>query len=322
MIDVHDLKKHFGENRAVKGVSFQVKDGEIFGLLGPNGAGKSTTIKMLVTILQPTDGNVSIHGWDVEKEPYRVRSSVGIIFQDPSLDERLTAWENLYFHSKLYHVPKSEIEPRINNALKLVGLTDRKKDLVFTFSGGMKRRLEIARGILHTPKVLFLDEPTVGLDPQTRKHIWEYLLNLRNEERLTMFLTTHYMEEAEICDRIAIMDHGEIIALDTPENLKRQIGSDVVTLTSDAPEETAGLIRMAFGIEPVMDGPSIRLTVENGKTFLPRLFEAASGGITGVEVKTPSLEDVFIKLTGRTIRDEEASAQDKMRSSAKRRKRR
>jgi len=318
IIHVEKLKKSFGEIKAVKEVSFDVGEGEIFGLLGPNGAGKSTTINILVTILKRDGGTASINGFDVEKEQNKVRKSLGIIFQDPSLDERLTAWENLYFHSKFYHVPSREIAGRINNSLDLVNLSERKKELVINFSGGMKRRLEIARGIVHTPKVLFLDEPTIGLDPQTRKYIWQYLVDLKDKQKLTMFLTTHYMEEAEICDRIAIMDHGNIIALDTPENLKSSVQNDTIILTTDNNLEFSMLIKEKFNIEPISDNGVLKILVSNGKTFLPRLFEMAGSRILSVDVKKPTLEDVFIQLTGKKIREEEASSKDRLRNAVKR----
>ena len=321
IIHVEKLKKSFGEIKAVKEVSFDVEEGEIFGLLGPNGAGKSTIIKILVTILKKDGGTATINNFDVEKEQNKVRKSVGIIFQDPSLDERLTAWENLYFHSKFYHVPSREIKNRINNSLDLVDLSERKKEIVINFSGGMKRRLEIARGIIHTPKVLFLDEPTIGLDPQTRKYIWQYLVDLRDKQKLTMFLTTHYMEEAEICDRIAIMDHGNIIALDTPENLKRSIQNDIITLVTDDNIGFSILVKEKFNIETTFNNGTLEVPVSNGKTFLPKLFEIAGARILSADIKKPSLEDVFIKLTGRKIREEEASKRDKLRDSVKRRRR-
>jgi ABC-2 type transport system ATP-binding protein len=321
IIHVENLKKSFGEIKAVKEVSFDVEEGEIFGLLGPNGAGKSTIIKILVTILKKDGGTATINSYDVEKEQNKVRKSVGIIFQDPSLDERLTAWENLYFHSKFYHVPAREINNRINHSLDLVDLTERKKDLVINFSGGMKRRLEIARGIIHTPKVLFLDEPTIGLDPQTRKYIWQYLVDLRDKQKLTVFLTTHYMEEAEICDRIAIMDHGNIIALDTPENLKRSIKNDIITLVTDDNIGFSILVKEKFNIETTFNNGTLEVPVCNGRTFLPKLFEIAGGRILSADIKKPTLEDVFINLTGRKIREEEASKRDKLRDSVKRRRR-
>jgi ABC-2 type transport system ATP-binding protein len=321
IIEVEQLRKNYKEIKAVKGISFFIKQGEIFGLLGPNGAGKSTTIKILVTLLKASGGRAWINGFDINKESQKVRSSVGIIFQDPSLDERLTAWENLYFHSRLYHVPQSQIAERINRSLELVELSERKKHLVRNFSGGMKRRLEIARGIIHTPKVLFLDEPTLGLDPQTRVNIWQYLSNLRKSTGITMLLTTHYMEEAEICDRIAIMDHGEIIALDTPDNLKKGLKKDIVILTVDNNEAVAPLIRQEFGVETISADGEIRISVENARTFIPLLFKKFSEQINSVDIKKPSLEDVFIKLTGKKIREEEASGTDKLREMVKRRRR-
>jgi ABC-2 type transport system ATP-binding protein len=322
IVEVEHLKKNFGAIHAVKDISFIIREGEIFGLLGPNGAGKSTTIKILATLLKATSGTVRINGFDVNRESRKVRNSIGIIFQDPSLDERLTAWENLYFHSKLYHVPGPQIEERIRRALDLVELTDRKDHLVVNYSGGMKRRLEIARGIIHIPNVLFLDEPTIGLDPQTRTYIWQYLLDLRNTRKLTMLLTTHYMEEAEICDRIAIIDHGEIIALDTPANLKKSLKKDIVTIAAKNNPELASFLKRDYDLDPVVEENALTFPVENGETFVPLLFNKYAGQITSVLIKKPSLEDVFIKLTGRRIREEEASSREKLRGTVKRRGRR
>jgi ABC-2 type transport system ATP-binding protein len=318
IIEVRSLTKKFKEIIAVNDISFSIKEGEIFGLLGPNGAGKSTTIKILVTLLKSTSGSAKVNGFDVDSESRKVRNSVGIIFQDPSLDERLTAWENLYFHSRLYHVPKKEIKERITKVLDLVDLSERKKDLVMNYSGGMKRRLEIARGIIHTPNVLFLDEPTIGLDPQTRAHMWQYLLDLRKKRKLSMLLTTHYMDEAEICDRIAIIDHGRIIALDTPENLKKNLKKDVITIVSVNNEKMLVSIKEKFNIDASLDNGKVKFSVENGKTFIPLLLRKFPDEITSVDIKSPSLEDVFINLTGRNIRDEEASSKDKLRSMVKR----
>jgi ABC-2 type transport system ATP-binding protein len=322
IINVENLSKSFGDNKAVKEVSFNVKEGEIFGLLGPNGAGKTTTIQILVTILKADSGRASINGFDVEAQQNDVRKSVGIIFQDSSLDERLTAWENLFFHSKLYHVSSVQIGKRIEESLELVGLQDKKKDLISTFSGGMKRRLEIARGIIHTPKVFFLDEPTIGLDPQTRNHIWEYLTNLRKSHKLTMLLTTHYMEEAEICDRIAIIDNGEIIALDTPQNLKNMVENDIISCSVDNLEELLRKINESYPNKTWIDGNTLKIEASNGPMFVPKLFEMALGKITGIDIKKPSLEDVFIKLTGKQIRDAQGSGLDRMRASIKRRQKR
>ena len=237
IIEVVNLSKNFKTKKgfitAVKDVSFNVKRGELFGFLGPNGAGKTTTINILCTLLAPTSGRAALNSYDIVSNPNEVRQSIGLVFQDPSLDERLTARENLEFHAMLYNVSKSLRNDRIKYVLKMVELYERKDDMVNTFSGGMKRRLEIARGLLHYPKVLFLDEPTLGLDPQTRSHIWEYIHQLRKKEDITIFLTTHYMAEAENCDRVAIIDYGEIIAIDSPDNLKKQIGGDVVSLVAE-----------------------------------------------------------------------------------------
>ena len=228
MIQVENLVKCFGALKAVRDISFQVREGELFGFLGPNGAGKTTTINILCTLLTPTSGKALVAGHDVVQYPTEVRRSIGIIFQDPSLDERLTALENLKFHAMLYHLPRKKTAERMEMLLEMVGLSERRDDLVKTFSGGMKRRLEIVRGLLHYPKVLFLDEPTLGLDPQTRNHIWNYVRELRQKEGLTLFLTTHYMEEADQCDRIAIMDEGKIIALDTPAAFKQRLESNTL----------------------------------------------------------------------------------------------
>lgn len=219
-IKVKDLSKHFGHVVAVENISFEVGKAEIFGFLGPNGAGKTTTINILCTLLTPTSGEATVNGFNVVNFPNEVRSSVGIIFQDPSLDERLTAYENLNFHGMIYHLSSKLRKTRIDEVLHMVGLYSKKNTIVRTFSGGMKRRLEIARGLMHSPKVLFLDEPTTGLDPQTRKYIWDYIIGLSDKEKITVFLTTHYMDEAEICQRVAIIDHGKIIDLGTPGVLK------------------------------------------------------------------------------------------------------
>ncbi|KAF0135344.1 MAG: hypothetical protein FD145_170 [Candidatus Saganbacteria bacterium] len=220
IIKVENLSRRFNKFLAVDSISFSVQEGEIFGFLGPNGAGKTTTINILCTLLKPTSGNAYVSCCDTTKEPNKVRSQIGIVFQDPSLDDRLTAEDNLRFHGRLYHLGSEEINKRIPEVLNLVELYDRKNDFVRKFSGGMKRRLEIARGLMHRPKILFLDEPTLGLDPQTRAHIWDYILKMRKETNLTIFMTTHYMQEADVCDKAAIIDHGKIADLDTPLNLK------------------------------------------------------------------------------------------------------
>jgi ABC-2 type transport system ATP-binding protein len=305
-IEVVDLTKSFGPLTAVDNISFQVEDGEVFGFLGPNGAGKTTTINVLCTLMRPTTGRAKVAGYDVASERNAVRQSIGLVFQDPSLDDELTAHENLRFHSHAYHVPGRERAQRIEEVLRVVELWDRRDAVVRTFSGGMKRRLELARGILHHPRVLFLDEPTLGLDPQTRGYVWEYILGLQRAHRITVFMTTHYMDEAEHCDRIAIIDQGKIVALDTPDALKRMVGVDIVTVQAENSERAAREIRDRYGLEPQRDDTRIRLEVEAGAEFIPRLVRDLGVAIKSVDLHRPTLDDVFLKLTGRAIREEEA----------------
>ncbi|MCG0239147.1 MAG: ATP-binding cassette domain-containing protein [Firmicutes bacterium] len=316
VIRVEGLVKRFGDFTAVDGVSFTVQQGEIFGFLGPNGAGKSTTIKILSTLLKPTSGTAILAGYDVVRQPNEVRQSIGMVFQDPALDNRLTAEEHLILHAMLYNVPRSVLAERIDQVLKMVGLADRRKSLVRTFSGGMRRRLEIARGLLHHPKVLFLDEPTVGLDPQTRAAIWEHVRRLRDEIGVTVFMTTHYMDEAENCDRIAIIDHGKIQAIDTPAALKRRIGGDLIIVTGDPGLQEDLAAR--YGVEVRRVGNELHFQVAAGAEFVPRVVADFPGRIRSIQVKQPSLDDVFLQLTGRAIRDEEASELDLMRQHARR----
>ena len=314
-ITVEKLSRSFGEIEAVKGIDLRVERGETFGFLGPNGAGKSTTIKMLCTLLHPTSGRALINGYDVERESMRVRQSIGIVFQDPTLDEYLTAEQNLYYHCMVYHTPVKTRDTRIHEVLELVGLEERRKDVVKTFSGGMKRRLEVARGLLHEPQTLFLDEPTVGLDPQTRRSVWEHILQLRERTGLTIFMTTHYMEEAEYCDRIAIIDHGQIVALDTPAALKRMVGQDVVKLTTSMPERAVGVLKHHPDYSVRGDEQAIYVEGENGQALAAdviRELTLAGIDVLGVSITAPTLEDVFVHLTGRVIRDETASAKDRM----------
>ena len=314
-ITVEKLSRSFGEIQAVKGIDLDVDRGETFGFLGPNGAGKSTTIKMLCTLLHPTSGRAWINGYDIEREASQVRQSIGIVFQDPTLDEYLTAEQNLYYHCMIYHTPSKTRDTRIRDVLQLVGLDERRKDIVKTFSGGMKRRLEVARGLLHEPQTLFLDEPTVGLDPQTRRSVWEHVLRLRERTGLTIFMTTHYMEEAEYCDRIAIIDHGQIVALDTPPALKRMVGQDLVRLTTSEPERAAAMLEQHTGHAVRREGDAIYVEGENGQALaanLIRQLTLADIDVLGVNVTAPTLEDVFVHLTGRVIRDESASAKDRM----------
>jgi ABC-2 type transport system ATP-binding protein len=313
VIRVEGLVKRFGDFTAVAGIDFDVRPGEIFGFLGPNGAGKSTTIKMLATLLPPTAGRAELAGYDVLRQRSQVRQSIGLVFQDQSLDDRLTAEENLQFHALLYGVPKQVFAERMQQVLGMVQLEDRRKSLVKTFSGGMKRRLEIARGLLHYPKVLFLDEPTVGLDPQTRNAIWQHVRHLRNEVGITVFMTTHYMDEAENCDRIAIIDHGKIQAIDTPANLKRSLGGDAVIVGGD-PALKADLASQ-YGLEVQEVAGQFHMQVVSGAEFVPRVVNDFGGRVKSIQVKEPSLDDVFLHLTGRVIREEEGSTLDQMRQA-------
>ncbi len=300
MIRVEHLSKKFDDVVAVNDISFSVKEGESFGFLGPNGAGKTTTIKILTTLIPPTSGHALLAGFDVMKEPDRIRKRIGIIFQDPSLDERLTAYENLYFHAALYRIPRREIVPRIDKALSMVELTKSKDKVVKTLSGGMKRRLEIARGFLHMPRVLFLDEPTIGLDPQTRKVIWEYIWELKNTFGVTLFLTTHYMEEADGSDRVGIINEGKIVSLDSPENLKKRLGKDsIVLLSKDGNEEKVKKLGLPF--KKVNERMFIS---NNGTQDTLRLLMRRHINLDGMTITQPSLEDVFIELTGRGIKEE------------------
>ena len=301
-VEVRGLKKSYGEVEAVRGVDFDVQPGETFGFLGPNGAGKSTTIKILCTLAKATGGTAKVAGYDVTTQRDDVRRQIGLVFQDTTLDSYLTAELNLRFHAELYGMPRETVAPRLEQVLKMVGLWDRKDSKVITFSGGMKRRLEIARGLMHSPRVLFLDEPTVGLDPQTRASIWEYIHELRQQEEITIFLTTHYMDEAEQCDRIAIMDNGQLVALDTPAALKASVGTDRVTIRTADDEEA--LRRLP---DAVQTGEGIVINVDDGEGYVPRLFAELGVPITSVSISKPSLDDVFLSYTGRTIRDSEVN---------------
>jgi ABC-2 type transport system ATP-binding protein len=314
-IEVHELTRRYGAIEAVRGVSFDVEAGETFGFLGPNGAGKSTTISMLCTLLNPTSGRALVAGFDVVRERAEVRKRIGLVFQDTTLDDYLTGAENLRFHAELYGVPHVQAAERLHEVLEMVGLWERRDSLVRTYSGGMKRRLEIARGLLHSPRVLFLDEPTVGLDPQTRAHIWGYINELRRTEDITMFLTTHYMDEAEHCDRIAIIDEGRIVVIDTPEALKASVGSDRVQLqTPDVPAAIDD-IRRHFDLEPTMSEGAVTIYVPSGEQFVPRLFAELEVPVSAVSIARPTLDDVFMNYTGRTIRDAESSASERMAGS-------
>jgi ABC-2 type transport system ATP-binding protein len=318
VIQAQGLVKRYGELEAVRGIDLEVQHGEIFGFLGPNGAGKSTTISILCTLLTPSAGTARVAGVDVVQDPARVRQRIGLVFQDPSLDDQLTGRENLEFHAWIYSVPAAERGPRIDEMLALLQLTERAGSPVKTYSGGMKRRLEIARGMLHQPQVLFLDEPTLGLDPQTRQSIWKHLNELRDNKGITIFMTTHYMDEAEYCDRIAIIDRGKIVAQGTPDELKAMVGGDVVTITSSRPDAAAAEIEKVLGVTPIRENGSLRMEVPDAKVFVPRLVRELKAPVDTVTLRRPSLDDVFLKLTGHAIRDEEAGTKDQMRAMASR----
>jgi ABC-2 type transport system ATP-binding protein len=304
-ITVRGLTKTFDEVEAVKGVDFEVAPGEVFGFLGPNGAGKTTTINMLCTLATPTSGSATVAGHDVVSERDSVRRNIGLVFQDPTLDNYLTAAQNLKLHAELYGVRSDLVKPRMDQVLHMVGLWDRRDTRTMTFSGGMRRRLEIARGLMHSPRVLFLDEPTIGLDPQTRRSIWSYIRELKNQEEITIFMTTHYMDEAEWCDRIAIMDHGQIVALDRPETLKAEVGTDRVTIHTDDDDAAIAAIGERFGIEARRAEGAVAFGVPGGEEFVPRLFAELGMPIRSVSVSRPTLDDVFMSYTGTTIRDAE-----------------
>jgi ABC-2 type transport system ATP-binding protein len=305
-ITVKDLVKRYGEVEAVSGVSLEVGTGEVFGFLGPNGAGKSTTINMLCTLVNPTSGTARVAGHDIVRARDDVRRHIGLVFQDQTLDTYLTAEENLRLHAELYGIQSSLVDARMEQVMTMVGLWERRGGVVSTFSGGMRRRLEIARGLMHSPRVLFLDEPTIGLDPQTRRSIWSYIRQLQLREQITIFMTTHYMDEAEWCDRIAIMDHGKIVALDTPVRLKQAVSSDRVTLHTDSNIATIARLKARFDIDAKISQDAVIFGVPDGERFLPRLFAQFGLPIRSVSVSRPTLDDVFLAYTGSSIRDAEA----------------
>ena len=301
MIKIRGLVKRYGSHIAVDDLTLDINENEVFGLLGSNGAGKTTTIHMLATLLKPSSGSATVNGYDVVKEPTKVRSSIGIVFQAPSSDDILTGYENLRLHSMLYNVPRHIRNQRIDEVLKLVGLTERKNDQVKTYSGGMRRRLEIARGLLHKPKVMFLDEPTLGLDPASRETMWEYIQRLVSEEKMTVILTTHYMEEADmLCDRIAIIDKGKIVALDTPMGLKAALGGDIIRIkTRHDIDKIRGL---DFVRKVEQNDGFLILSVNDAKRDLPLLLRHVDAET--VDFAVPTLNDVFIHLTGRKMKEE------------------
>jgi len=302
-VEADGLTKRYGELLAVDRLDLKIEGGEIFGLLGPNGAGKTTTLSMLATLLKPTSGTARVNGHDIIEQPHEVRRSIGIVFQDPSSDDVLTGRENLYLHALMFGVPKHERKQKIDYVLSLVDLQDRANDIVKKYSGGMRRRLELARGLLHNPRILFLDEPTLGLDPQTREHIWQYIENLVKAEKVTVIITTHYMDEADrLCDRVAIIDHGKIVALDKPSALKAKVGGEIIKLRVRSPR-----------LEPIKDldyvlsvdqsGSTLLLTVKDASAHLQEIL-GTIGQVESVEMRSPTLNDVFLNYTGREIREE------------------
>ena len=324
-ISARGLTKRYGNFAAVGGIDLDVYAGETFGFLGPNGAGKSTTIKMLCTLTPPSDGAADVAGHSITTERTAVRRNIGLVFQDTTVDGYLSAEQNLRFHGTLYGIPRDQLGGRMEEVLRMVGLWERRADLVQTFSGGMKRRLEIARGLMHSPRVLFLDEPTVGLDPQTRASIWAYIHDLRRREQITIFLTTHYMDEAEHCDRIAIMDQGQIVVLDTPTELKRAVGVDRVRIDTSDNDAAAAALKSDFQLLTTPIGPTgdetgwnagLSFGIADGERFVPALLSRLAAldiGVRAVSVTHPSLDDVFMSYTGHTIRDAEASTVDRNR---------
>lgn len=310
IIQVEQLTRRFGNLHAVKGVSFEISEGEVFGFLGPNGAGKTTTIDMLCTLLKPTSGRATVNGFDVVGERNDVRRSIGLVFQQTTLDASLSAEQNLRFHARAYGVPADLREERVRELLTLVELWHRRKESIRTFSGGMKRRLEIVRGLMHRPRVLFLDEPTLGLDPQTRRRVWEHLAELRARENLTIFLTTHYMDEADNCDRIAIIDHGQIVALDTPNALKSSLGGDLVTLSTPDGRAAADELRSLFGISAEVSEGRVSFQVEAGEAFLPDFVRTFGHPLDTIGLRRPTLDDVFLHMTGHEIRGHESGEGD------------
>jgi len=303
LIKIRNLVKKYGNLTAVDNLTLDINENEVFGLLGSNGAGKTTTIHMLATLLRPTSGSATVNGYDIVSQSAKVRASIGIVFQAPSSDDMLTGYENLQLHSMLYSVPRHARRQRIDEVLELVGLTDRKHDQVNTYSGGMRRRLEIARGLLHKPKVMFLDEPTLGLDPASRETMWKYVKRLVEEEKVTIILTTHYMEEADmLCDRVGIIDKGRIVALDTPAGLKAGLGGDIIRIKTKTPNAGKMVAQLDFVRKVEQSDGFLVLSVKDAKKALPMLLQHVEA--ESAEFASPTLNDVFIQITGRNIKEQ------------------
>ncbi len=308
IISVRDLVHRYQDRAALNGVSFDVRPAELFGLLGPNGSGKTTLFRILSTLMVPTSGSATIAGFDAVLQPGALRRHIGVVFQAQSVDLKLTAHENLWHQGHLYGLRGSELKKRITEILTRVGLLDRRADRVETFSGGMQRRIELAKGLLHHPEVLLLDEPTTGLDPGARRDLWQYLQILRDQERVSVIVTTHLMEEAERCDRLAILNEGNLVALGTPEALTREIGGDVILLEARDSQSLADRIRAKFQVEATVMDNQVRIEIENGHRFVPDVVEAFPGEIQSLSVSKPTLEDVFIHRTGYRFWSEDAEA--------------
>ncbi len=311
VIETQGLTKKFDKFVAVNKLNLSINEGEIFGLLGPNGAGKTTTLSMLATLLPPSGGSARVNGFDVSREASRVRKSIGFVFQDPSSDDLLTGRENLYLHSLMYGVDMRAAQKKIDAALELVDLTERQNERVKKYSGGMRRRLELARGLLHEPRILFLDEPTLGLDPQTREHLWKYIKRLSTEKKVTIIITTHYMEEADaLCDRVAIIDRGKVVALDSPANLKKGLGGDVVYLSFTKPNKPnlAAVKKLKCVRNVKREGDRVTLSCDYAASQLQNILKAI-GKVESVESRSPTLNDVFLHFTGKEIRDDDGDAE-------------
>ncbi len=309
IISVRDLVHRYQDRTALNGVSFDVRPAELFGLLGPNGSGKTTLFRILSTLMVPTSGSATIAGFDAIRQPGALRRHIGVVFQAQSVDPKLTAYENLWHQGHLYGLRGKELKERITEILTRVGLLDRRDDLVETFSGGMQRRIELAKGLLHHPEVLLLDEPTTGLDPGARRDLWQYLQILRDQEHVSVIVTTHLMEEAERCDRLAILNQGNLVALGTPDALTREIGGDVILFETQDPQSLADRIRTKFHVEATVMDNKVRLEIENGHRFVPDVVEAFPGEIQSLSVSKPTLEDVFIRRTGHRFWNEELELQ-------------
>jgi ABC-2 type transport system ATP-binding protein len=322
VISIQNLVHRYENRTALNGVSFDVRAAELFGLLGPNGSGKTTLFRILSTLMVPSGGRALVMGCDAARDPNTLRRQIGVVFQAQSVDPKLTAYENLWHQGHLYGLRGSALKGRVDEILDRVGLADRAKELVETFSGGMQRRIELGKGLLHHPAVLLLDEPTTGLDPGARRDLWQYLKILRDEEKVSVLVTTHLMEEAERCDRLAILNEGNLVALGTPEELKSEIGGDIIMLDAahDA-EELARLIRARFSLDAVVMENQVRIEIEGGHRFVTDVVEAFPGEIQAISVSKPALEDVFIRHTGHKFWSERDNPKDERQSkSAKNRR--